>query len=83
MWIGDYKPGDDEEGNFVPGEEVASIEDDLPELEQEEGDIGGTDELGRHGVSLIVLLRVLRAKPSQHAIRDQCQERIERGRKYL
>jgi hypothetical protein len=68
---------------FVPGEEVASIEDDLPELEQEEGDIGGTDELGRHGVSLIVLLRVLRAKPSQHAIRDQCQERIERGRKYL
>jgi hypothetical protein len=77
MWIGDYKPGDGEEGNFVPDEEVVSIEDDLPELEQEEGDIGGTDELGRHGVSLIVLLRVL------HAIRGQCQERIERGRKYL
>jgi hypothetical protein len=54
---------DGEEGDFVPGEEVASIEDNLWELEQEEGDVGSTGELGRHGVPLIVLLRVLRAKP--------------------
>jgi hypothetical protein len=33
MQIGDYKPGDDEEGDFVPDEEVVSIEDDLRELE--------------------------------------------------
>jgi hypothetical protein len=59
-----------------------SVEDDLQELEQEEGDIGGTSELGHHGVPLIVLLWVLCAKPSQRAIHGQCQERSERGRKY-
>jgi hypothetical protein len=81
--IGVYKPGNGEEGGFVPGEEVTSVEDDLRELEQEEGDVGGAGKLGRHGVPLLVLLRVLRANPSHsnqsRAIRGQCQERIERG----
>jgi hypothetical protein len=63
MQIGDYKPRDGEEGDFVPGEEVVSIEDDLRELEQEEGDVGGTGELGHHGVPLIILPQVLRDKP--------------------
>jgi hypothetical protein len=80
-----YKPGDGEEGGFVPGEEVASVEDDLRELEQEEGDIGGAGELSRHGVPPPVLLRVLRVNPSHsnqsRAIRGQCQERIQRGAK--
>jgi hypothetical protein len=56
--------GDGEEGNFVPSGEVANVEDKLQEREQEEGDIGGTGELGHHGVPLIVLLQVLRTKPS-------------------
>lgn len=65
MVSGAYEPWDGEEGGFVAGEEVAGVEDDLRELEEEEGDVGGAGELGRHGVPFLELLGVLRANPSQ------------------
>jgi len=58
-----YEPRDGEEGGLVAGEEVAGVEDDLRELEQEEGDVGRAGELGGDGVPLLVLLRVLRGNP--------------------
>ena len=67
---GAYEPRHGEERGLVAGEEVAGIEDDLRELEQEEGDVGRAGELGRHGVPLLILLRVLRGNPTQ-AIRGK------------
>jgi hypothetical protein len=59
MRIGDYKPGDGEEGDFVPSGEVVNVEDKLQEREQEEEDIGGTGELGCHGVPKKKMFKVL------------------------
>jgi hypothetical protein len=64
---GMYEPGDGEEGGLVAGEQVAGVEDDLRELEEQEGEVGPAGELGRQGVPFLVLLRDLRARqPAKH-----------------
>ena len=66
MWgrLAAYEPWDGEEGGLVAGEEVAGVEDDLRELEEEEGHVGAAGELGREGVPFQVLLRDLRGNRS-------------------
>jgi hypothetical protein len=66
-----YEPGDGEEGGLVAGEEVAGVEDDLRELEEEEGHVGAAGELGRQRVPFLVLLGDLRGKRNQR----QCKNR--------
>lgn len=41
-----YEPGDGEESSLVAGEEILSVEDDLWQLEEEKGDVGGGGEFG-------------------------------------
>lgn len=47
------EPGDGEKGGLAAGEEVAGVEEDLGELDEEEGDIGRAGELGCHRVPLL------------------------------
>jgi hypothetical protein len=69
--LGAYEPRDGEEGGLVAGEEIAGVEDDLRELEEEEGHVGAAGELGRQGVPFLVLLGDLRGKRNQR----QCKNR--------
>lgn len=49
-----YEPGDGKKSGPVAGEEILGVEEDLGELEEEEGDVSGSGEFGCDRVPLKV-----------------------------